>query len=172
MRGDVRFGGHNVDGNFGVLAFNYFPSNGGNAGFDGDMVIDTNDRFYATRPIPQRREPRPGERAHARSWTRNRTRSHRTVDQTKLMEPFISFAYLGAQHDDILGAQYLYGDDRERNNSRATPTDLGNLTTAPWSFKMFRSMPTLLITTGSSSLFPLLATDPERYPDRPGLYGW
>ncbi|HBE72425.1 MAG TPA: hypothetical protein DDW52_30180, partial [Planctomycetaceae bacterium] len=46
VRGDVRIGGRPIDGNFGVLAFNYFPNNGGNAGFDGDMIIDTNDVFY------------------------------------------------------------------------------------------------------------------------------
>ncbi|MFM8325206.1 MAG: matrixin family metalloprotease, partial [Pirellulaceae bacterium] len=47
VRGDVRIAGIRIDGNFGVLAYNNFPSTGGNSGFDGDMVIDTADRFYS-----------------------------------------------------------------------------------------------------------------------------
>ncbi len=46
VRGDVRISGRNIDGNSNVLAFNYFPNNGGNDPLDGDMVIDTNDNFY------------------------------------------------------------------------------------------------------------------------------
>jgi len=39
VRGDVRIGGHTIDGNSGILAYNFFPDN-------GDMVIDTGDNFY------------------------------------------------------------------------------------------------------------------------------
>ena len=39
---DMRIGGHSLDGNSGVLAYNYYP--GGGAG--GNMVIDTNDSYY------------------------------------------------------------------------------------------------------------------------------
>lgn len=38
-RGDVRIGGHRIDGNSGILAYNFFPNT-------GDMVIDTDDNFY------------------------------------------------------------------------------------------------------------------------------
>ncbi len=47
------------------------------------------------------------------------------VDQTKLMEPFVSFAYRGAQYDDILATQTLYGDDKELLGNQAF--DLGGL---------------------------------------------
>ena len=40
VRGDVRIGGHYIDGNSGVLAYNFFPNT-------GDMVIDTGDNFYS-----------------------------------------------------------------------------------------------------------------------------
>jgi len=39
VRADLRVGGHFIDGNSNVLAYNYFPNN-------GDMVIDTGDNFY------------------------------------------------------------------------------------------------------------------------------
>ena len=38
---DMRMAGHPIDGNSGILAFNYFPNT-------GDMVIDTSDNFFAT----------------------------------------------------------------------------------------------------------------------------
>ncbi len=47
--------------------------------------------------------------------------------QYQVDEPNISFGFLGIQHDDLLGAQNLYGDDRERNNTAATASDLGSL---------------------------------------------
>src|SRR5690606_8662652 len=39
VRADLRIGGHRIDGNSNVLAYNYYPNN-------GDMVIDTADAFY------------------------------------------------------------------------------------------------------------------------------
>ena len=39
VRGDIRISGHALDGNSGVLAYNYFPDS-------GDMVIDTSDSFF------------------------------------------------------------------------------------------------------------------------------
>jgi hypothetical protein len=47
------------------------------------------------------------------------------VDGTKLMEPSVSLHYDGPQHDDVLGAQRLYGDPREPNDGLAGATDLG-----------------------------------------------
>ena len=46
VRGDIRVGGTAVDGDFGILAFNFYPNGGGSTGTDGDMVIDTSDRWY------------------------------------------------------------------------------------------------------------------------------
>ena len=42
-RGDIRIGGHNIDGNSGILAYNFYPD-------VGDMVIDTGDSSTPTSP--------------------------------------------------------------------------------------------------------------------------
>ena len=39
LRGDVRIGGHPIDGNFGVLGYNFFPNG-------SDMVLDTDDSTF------------------------------------------------------------------------------------------------------------------------------
>jgi hypothetical protein len=39
VRADIRIGGHFIDGNFNVLAYNYYPNN-------GDMIIDTGDSYF------------------------------------------------------------------------------------------------------------------------------
>ncbi|RMF42903.1 MAG: hypothetical protein D6753_06420, partial [Planctomycetota bacterium] len=128
VRGDVRIGGRPIDGNFGVLAFNYFPSGGGNAGFDGDMIIDTNDVFYFNVADGPTGENRGLSNVLGHEAGHGIGLGHVIpTNQTKLMEPFISLAYLGPQHDDILGAQELYGDPVEINDSLATATDLGSL---------------------------------------------
>ena len=49
------------------------------------------------------------------------------VNETKLMEPFASLAFLGAQYDDVLAAQTLYGDNDEPNDTLASAKDLGTL---------------------------------------------
>jgi hypothetical protein len=46
-------------------------------------------------------------------------------NQTKLMEPFLSTNFYGPQHDDILGAQTLYGDDYESNDAAITGNFIG-----------------------------------------------
>ena len=42
------------------------------------------------------------------------------------MEPSATLGFDGPQHDDILGAQRLYGDAREPNDVRTAATDLGS----------------------------------------------
>ncbi|GAB5405864.1 MAG: hypothetical protein Aurels2KO_40950 [Aureliella sp.] len=128
VRGDVRIGGRAIDGNNGVLAFNYFPNNSGNAGFDGDMIIDTNDVFYFNNADGPTGENRLLHNVLMHEAGHGIGLGHVIpVDQTKLMEPFISSAYFGAQHDDILGAQQLYGDNFENDDDLASAQDLGEL---------------------------------------------
>ncbi|MCA9125524.1 MAG: tandem-95 repeat protein [Planctomycetales bacterium] len=128
VRGDVRIGGRPIDGNFGVLAFNYFPNNGGNGGFDGDMIIDTNDVFFFNSADGPNGENRGNFNVIAHESGHGIGLGHVIpVDETKLMEPFASVAFLGPQHDDILGAQQLYGDTNENDDARAGATDLGSL---------------------------------------------
>ena len=118
VRADVRVGGHLIDGNSGILAYNSFPNN-------GDMVIDTADNFYFN--------------TGGNSLGLRNVLSHEhghgmgifhvcPVQQTKLMEPFVSFAFDGPQHDDILTSNRLYGDSLEPNDSAADATQLGDVT--------------------------------------------
>ena len=128
VRGDVRVAGHAIDGNSGVLAYNFFPSGGGNSALDGDMIVDTTDNFYANNADGPTGENRGLVNVLTHEVGHGIGLGHVIpVDSTKLMEPFVNFAFLGAQHDDILGSHQLYGDDREKNNLAATATDLGTL---------------------------------------------
>jgi hypothetical protein len=120
VRGDIRIGGHNIDGQAGsnILAYNTYPN-------FGDMVIDTSNTVYygnlANNALNLRNtachEAGHGiGLAHVCPW-----------NFTKLMEPLVSNVFDGPQHDDILGAQWYYGDASENNDAQATATDLGVL---------------------------------------------
>jgi len=118
-RGDVRLGGHRIDGDSNVLAYNFFPDT-------GDMVIDTDDNFYNSTFLDSRalRNVVAHELGHGLGF------SHATSDDANfLLEPFISFAFDGPQYDDILVAQRQYGDALEKagNDSAGSATDLGDL---------------------------------------------
>ncbi len=129
VRGDVRVTGRNIDGNFGILAFNYFPNGSGNSGFDGDMVIDTNDNFYQQFSDGAGGENRGLFNVLMHEAGHGIGLGHVIpINETKLMEPSISFNFLGAQLDDIIGAQTLYGDDDENNDTQGGATNLGTLT--------------------------------------------
>jgi serralysin len=119
VRGDVRIGGNFIDGNSGILAYNYFPNG-------GDMVIDTGDgSFYGN-----------GSNSHIR--LRNVVTheaghgiglSHVESDSNRfLMEPFIDISFVGPQIDDIRGAQRGYGDMDENNNSFGAASNYNSLT--------------------------------------------
>lgn len=116
VRGDIRIGGRNIDGQFGVLAYNFYPNN-------GDMVIDVadvNSFKNATNTYRYLRNTVMHEQGHGLGL------GHVVpVNGTKLMEPFISTAYLGQQDDDIRGGQKLYGDSREQNDDSLSATVLG-----------------------------------------------
>lgn len=121
QRGDLRIGGHLIDGEIGsnVLACNFFASN-------GDMIIDTgNSNFYGP-SFPESRAFRnvlEHEHGHGLS-----IRHVCPLNQTKLMEPFIASSFLGAQEDDILAANRGYGDRDEfpaQNDTINSATALG-----------------------------------------------
>lgn len=127
VRADLRIGGHNIDGGFNILAYNFFPGSGNG----GNMVIDTSE-FLA---------------GGAFASTANNSRAFRNmlshehghgmglyhvepVNTTKLMEPFLATNFDGPQFDDILGAQAQYGDSFEkggRNETALTASNLGTL---------------------------------------------
>lgn len=118
-RADLRIGGKNIDGNSGILAYNYFPN-------VSDMIIDTNDTFFndtASSSLKLRNVV-----AHEHGHGLGMSHVDPSVGKT-LMEPFVSTAYNGPQFHDILVAQRGYGDFYEKSNNglgndiatRATP---------------------------------------------------
>jgi len=117
VRADVRIGGHRIDGNSNVLAYNYYPNN-------GDMVLDTSDSFYTntSNGSLRLRNTLAHEHGHGLGFAHSCP-----INQTKLMEPYLSTAFDGPQHDEILGGTRAYGDDLEHNDSTGNASDLGSL---------------------------------------------
>lgn len=117
-RADVRIGGHPVDGNSGILAYNFFPNN-------GDMVIDTGDSFFNTLTSNSRRLRNVMSHEHGHGIGLGHVCP--TIG-TKLMEPFVTTVFDGPQPDDILAGNRGYGDPREKpveNDTVADATALG-----------------------------------------------
>lgn len=114
-RADIRIGGKPIDGNSGVLAYNYFPS-------IGEMVIDTNDTFYntTTNNSIRLRNVVAHEHGHGVGMPHVTSTTH-----AFLMEPFVDTSFDGPQYHDILAAHHMYGDAREKSNG-----GLGNDTAA------------------------------------------
>jgi hypothetical protein len=116
VRGDIRIGGRLIDGGpGGILAYNYYPN-------DGDMVIDTGDSFYTniSNNSLGLRNTVAHEHGHGLGFDHVCP-----VDHTKLMEPFLSTAFDGPQHDDILAANRSYGDRFEEDDTPGTAAPLG-----------------------------------------------
>ncbi|MEC8555200.1 MAG: Ig-like domain-containing protein [Planctomycetota bacterium] len=128
VRGDIRIGGRDIDGNFNSLALNYAPSDGGASGLDGDMIIDTNDAWFVVNAEDASAENRFLANLIAQQAGHGLGLGHR-IDAVgeKLMEHTVTDVFAGPQHDDILGAQRIYGDSDEGNNNPGSATQLGNL---------------------------------------------
>lgn len=124
-RGDHRVGGHSIDGQISptFLAYNFFPNN-------SDMVIDTDESIRwgnSNNNYRLFRNMMMHEIGHGIGLNHVLP-----VNQSKLMEPFISVAYDGPQLDDILGAHRLYGDNNEEgsgNDNYINATPLGTVLT-------------------------------------------
>ncbi len=118
-RGDVRIGGHLIDGNSGILAYNFFPNT-------GDMVIDTADSFYSNTSNNSLRLRNTLSHEHGHGLGLSHVCP---IQQTKLMEPFLTTAFDGPQIDDRLGGGRGYGDENEHNDMAGSATNLGTLGT-------------------------------------------
>ncbi|TVP99516.1 MAG: tandem-95 repeat protein [Planctomycetaceae bacterium] len=126
-RADIRISGSSIR-DTGILGYNYFPTGRGNAGFDGDMVINTGIDFYANNADAPGGENRALVNVVAHEIGHGIGIYHvEPINQTKLMEPFYSPAFLGPQEDDFFNANILYGDRLESNDTFATATNLGTL---------------------------------------------
>jgi len=119
VRGDVRIFSFNYpfDGDFGVLAYNFFPNN-------GDMAFDAFDSFYNNTSGNSLRFRNVAAHEHGHGLGMPHVCP---ANATKLMEPFVSTAYDGPQLDDTLNGIRNYGDILEPNDSIAQATDLGTM---------------------------------------------
>ena len=115
VRGDVRIAGHTIDGDYGVLAYNFYPDL-------GDMVMDTSDAFFSSTGSNSRRLRNVMMHEHGHGLGIAHVCP---VDQTKLMEPFATTVFDGPQHDDVQAGQRGYGDHHEDNDDITGATDLG-----------------------------------------------
>lgn len=122
VRGDVRIAGHALDGDSGVLAYNYFPDN-------AEMIIDTSDSFFEGNGNDPLRLRNVVEHEHCHGLGLSHVCPR---DSTKLMEPFINLNFTGIQFDEVYTLQRLYGDSLEVNGnvtdndsvSKATPIEV------------------------------------------------
>ncbi|MCX6601606.1 MAG: choice-of-anchor D domain-containing protein [bacterium] len=115
-RGDVRIAAAPIDGQWNILAMDYYPDY-------GDMLLDSDENWAAP--------------AQNYIFLRNIVRHEHghgiglahvcPANSTKLLEPYYSSAFDGPQHDDIRGAQRNYGDRYEDNDNAATATRLGTV---------------------------------------------
>lgn len=112
IRGDIRIGGHSIDGDASVLGYAYFPTQG------GDIVIDTADSLNGTALRFQNLIAHEAGHAIGLGHTCPR-------DRTKLMEPVIVTTFAGPQFDDLLGAHRNYGDSEEENDFVGEAADIG-----------------------------------------------
>jgi len=78
------------------------------------MVIDTSDNFYTNTSSNSLRLYQTLKHEHGHGMGLLHVCP---LEDEKLMEPQITFAFQGAQHDDIRGAHRLYGDFFEPNDS-------------------------------------------------------
>jgi hypothetical protein len=127
VRADIRIGGKPLDGNSGVLAYNYFPN-------VGEMIIDTNDNFYnnTTSNSIRLRNVVSHELGHGLGMPHVQSNN-----SSFLMQPSINLSFDGPQFHDILAAQHMYGDALEKSNG-----GLGNDTAA-------RATPLGIVTEGN-----------------------
>jgi len=126
VRGDVRIGGKNIDGNSGILGYNFGPNN-------GDMVLDSNDNFFEGLANNSLRFRNVFAHEHGHGLGMAHVIP---VNGTKLMEPTASGSppFDGPQFDDILNLQRHYGDAFEKANAgqgNETATDAISLGSVP-----------------------------------------
>jgi hypothetical protein len=118
-RGDIRIGAKSIDGQWDVLAYNYFPG----SGTGGNMVLDSDENWgSATDDYRFLRNVVMHENGHGIGL------EHICPNASfSLMEPSLATNFDGPQHDDMRAGQRHYGDIHEPDNTAATAVDVGTL---------------------------------------------
>jgi Ca2+-binding RTX toxin-like protein len=162
VRGDIRIGGHPIDGNSGILAYNFYPNT-------GDMVLDTADNFYNTTTNDSLRLRNVIAHEHGHGLGLAHTCP---ISQTKLMEPFLTLNFDGPQFDDILGAQRWYGDFYEASEAAEGASDLDFLavgsTTSIEQLSIDENSDVFRFTAGSNQKITVSIAPPAVAPYRQG----
>lgn len=138
--GDIRIGGNGLiqtDGGTdlaGVLAYNFFPANG------GDMCIDTTE-FIGSRFNNSDNNFRYFRNVIAHEHGHGLGFIHQVpCNSTKLMEPLVSTSYDVLQVDDKRGAAFGYGDRFAGNVDAATAADLGEVSFPLYPARLLRDL--------------------------------
>jgi hypothetical protein len=123
VRGDIRIGGFAFGTGSGILAFNLFPTQG------GDMTVNLSWFFPSAYSgsggdFVYLRDTLAHEHGHGLGFIHPVP-----CDGTKLMEPIVGSLFGLPQVDERRGAGRAYGDRYSGNQSVATARDFGNLTT-------------------------------------------
>lgn len=114
VRGDMRIGGHDIDGENGILAYNYFPTY-------GEMVVDMSEKWEdPTNDFRSLRNTLGHEHGHGIGIAHVCP-----ANGKKLMEPYLNTSFDGPQEDDVRACHGMYGDKNEPNNVTAQATNLG-----------------------------------------------
>ena len=112
-RGDIRIGMRPIDGPGGIIAYSPGPASG------GDIILDSQEDWATTDFDSGSATFAFFDNAISRAiGSAVGLLSVCPDDGTKLMEPELTFGFIGPQHDDIRGAHSLYGDIFEPNNDR------------------------------------------------------
>ncbi len=115
-RGDVRVSSKPIDGGGRVLAYNFFPT-------VSDMVMDSAENWGNTNnSFRFLRNTLAHELGHGLGFAHVCP-----INQSKLMEPFLSTSFDGPQQDELRAAHANYGDAFEPNGTAANAFDLGTL---------------------------------------------
>jgi len=119
--GDVRIGMYQIDFSGSILAFNRFPTMG------GDMVMDNQENWrQGGNSFRFMRNIVMHEHGHGLGFPHICP-----INQGRLMEPFLDTTFDGPQHDDIRGIQRGYGDTFEPNDAAGEASDLGLIAFGP-----------------------------------------
>ena len=118
-RGNIRIAMKPIDGGSGVLAYNNFPGNGSG----GNMVLDSAENWQSSSNNYRfARNIIMHEHGHGLGIAHSCP-----INNSKLMQPFLSTSFDGPRQDDVRAAQRHYGDFFGNNNTFAAATELGAL---------------------------------------------